>query len=173
MVTRLYVDIVNRRLVESASSSSPANLPAVFLGDTWRVSVGLFLPTNNFATPLAVWGNGSNIAEGGALYGEFGAQYTLRCAIGTAAAPLVDVASWTWHPFDAADPDTLSDPSLFTFTGEIPLDGAPLAAALLGLESLASELEFEIEGPLPAGAGKYSTILQAPITIHADIIKHP
>lgn len=173
MVTRLHIDIVNRRLVESATSSSPANVPAVFLGDTWRVSVGLFTPTNNFATPLAAWGMGPNIAEGGTLFGESASLYRLRCAVGTGAATLVAVSVFAWNALDAADPDAYFNPALFTFSGEIPLDGAPLAAALLGLESLTSELEFELEGPLPAGAGKYSTILQAPITIHADIIKHP
>lgn len=145
MVTRLFVDVQNRKLLESAGSTAPTNLPAVYREDNWRLVLSPLSPTENIATPYAP---------------ADAAAYSLRVAIGTAAAQLAftDAAGWTW---DAASK---------SWSGAIDLDTPALAAALSGVDSINSELELEVEGPTP---GLFLTLFQGKITINNDIIQHP
>ena len=142
MNLKLFLDIRNRRLVQSATNSAPFTLPPLFREDSVTVSIVLLEPTTSITNPFTLL----NVAD-----------MTIKFAIGTPAGDVLALAgaSWTRNNFAAS------------FTGALPLDTQEMADAFTDAASLSITRTVEVELTL---SGESATVFQGAITIKSEVI---
>ena len=142
MNLKLFLDIRNRRLVQSATNAAPFTLPPLFREDSVTVSIVLLEPTTSITNPFTLL----NVAD-----------MTIKFAIGTPAGDVLALAgaSWTRNNFAAS------------FTGALPLDTQEMADAFTDAASLSITRTVEVELTL---SGESATVFQGAITIKSEVI---
>jgi len=168
----LHVNTQKRRLVESAGSNSPKDMPALFREDTVRIHLWLANETGDFTNPLSEIGNLHSIA--------------VEAAIGLPdQPPEALVTNWGQvAAYDQSFADYLSANGLTYVDGmyvppgmqskvlqaDLNLNTTEMVNAFANAAGDTLERVFEIE---VTDGGRRHTVLQVPVTLHKDIITHP
>ena len=145
MVLKLYVDTFNRKLVSSATSALPVQLPSIFREDYIDLQIQLLEPSGSLTDPYTIVDISS---------------LSLQVAIGLPdATPEALQSTWT------------KNTSTNTFTGSLNINTTEMVAAFTAAtgDTINRSLEIEVEGT----ASQYHTVLQQGITLSKDIITHP
>lgn len=142
----LYIDLFQKRLVNGVTSQTNFQLPALFQGDTVPIKLAFLKPTGILTAPYSV---------------ESIANYGIRVAIGAAPTgtpggptPLALQTVWT-HAGDE-----------LSATGELSLSTAEVATHIGTASSKGAFFEVELSKD-----GKFDTVLQAGLTLKAEIIE--
>lgn len=172
MYLQLHVNTEKRRLVESAGSNSPKDMPALFREDNIRLQLWLAYETGDFTNPLQEIWNMHSIA--------------VEAAIGLPDQPpealvsTFNTASW----WDQSFQDYLTENNINYQDGmyvppgmqskvlqaDLNLNTTEMVNAFANATGDTLERVFEIE---VTDGGRRHTILQVPVTLHKDIITHP
>tara|TARA_Y100001938_G_scaffold150516_1_gene241804 strand:- start:699 stop:2453 length:1755 start_codon:yes stop_codon:yes gene_type:complete len=145
MKLKLFVDIFNRKLVTSATSDFPVQLPSIFREDHIELEIMLLEPTGNLTNPLST-------VDISAL--------SIQVAIGEPdSSP------------EALQTTFSKDTSTNKFSGTLNINTTEMVAAFNAAtgNTIARFLEIEVEGT----ASQYHTVLQQSVTLSKDIITHP
>lgn len=142
MNLKLYIDVKNRKLVESEASVTPVNLPDFFREDSTTLQIMLLEEQDDIVTPQAK----VDITN-----------MTMQVAIGDQSTYLAYQGTWT------------KDVAASTFTAELDLNTTEMVSAFTASndEAISSIFEVEIQE-----SGLISTVLQESITLTPDIIKN-
>ncbi len=140
----LFLDVVNRKLVTSATSGTPFTLPPFIRGDSLTLKITLLSPKATLINPFAV----VDISP-----------LTITAGIGTAGL-VADILTMQI--------DWVRDNAAGSFTGEFPLNTPEIEAAFVASNGAALRRVFEIE--IDTGGYK-TTALQIPATIVEDVLK--
>ena len=142
MNLKLFLDIRNRRLVQSTTNAAPFTLPPLYREDSLNIALVLLEPTTSITTPFTLL----NVAD-----------MTLKFAIGTPAGDVLALAGalWTRNNFAAS------------FTGALPIDTQEMADAFTDAASLSITRTVEVELTL---SGESATVFQGAITIKSEVI---
>jgi hypothetical protein len=145
MKLKLFVDIFNRKLVTSATSDMPVELPVIYREDYIDLEVMLLEPTGSLSDPLSTV-DISNLS--------------LQLAIGN---PDVDP--------EALQTTFTKNTTTNVFSGSININTTEMVAAFTAAtgNTISRSLEIEVEGT----ASQYHTVLQQSVTLSKDIITHP
>jgi hypothetical protein len=140
MQLSLFINTAERKLVKSATSDFPINLPTMFREDTLRLVITLLEPTGLFTAPVQTF----DISD-----------IDLKVGIGVIGSdPEVFQDTWT------------KDTTARTFTADVVLNTTELNAAFAaGGDTLARTLEVEVER-----SSKFHTVLHEAVTLSKDII---
>ena len=144
MKLKLFVDILNKRLVKSASSVVNKQLPALFKEDSIEFTITLLYPTETVVTPYTA----VDITNVG-----------LRVGIGDIDGTLyAHQNTWT------------KDLTNMTFTGEVTMNTTEMNDLFTtsAVESVSKVFEIEAEDP----ADKFTTCFQESVTVTNDVIKN-
>ena len=145
MKLKLFVDIFNRKLVTSATSDFPVQLPSIFREDHIELEIMLLEPTGNLTNPLST-------VDISAL--------SIQVAIGEPdSSP------------EALQTTFSKDTSTNKFSGTLNINTTEMVAAFNAAtgNTIARFLEIEVEGT----ASQYHTVLQQSVTLSKDIITLP
>lgn len=142
MNLKLYIDVKNRKLVESEASVTPVNLPDFFREDSTSLQIMLLEEQDDIEIPQAK----VDITN-----------MTMQVAIGDQSTYLAYQGTWT------------KDVAASTFTAELDLNTTEMVSAFTASndEAIASTFEVEVQE-----SGLISTVLQESITLSPDIIKN-
>ena len=145
MKLKLFVDIFNRKLVTSATSDFPVQLPNIFREDHIDLEIMLLEPTGNLTNPLSTVDISS---------------LSIQVAIGVPdSSP------------EALQTTFTKDTSTNKFSGDLNINTTEMVAAFNAASgnTLSRFLEIEVEGT----ANQYHTVLQQAVTLSKDIVTHP
>lgn len=145
MKLKLFVDIFNRKLVTSATSDFPVQLPNIFREDHIELEIMLLEPTGNLTSPLSTVDISS---------------LSIQVAIGNPdASP------------EALQTTFTKDTSTNKFSGDLNTNTTEMIAAFTAASgnTLSRFLEIEVEGT----SNQYHTVLQQAVTMSKDIVTHP
>ena len=145
MKLKLFVDIFNRKLVTSATSDFPVQLPNIFREDHIELEIMLLEPTGNLTNPLSTVDISS---------------LSIQVAIGDPdSSP------------EALQTTFSKDTSTNKFSGTLNTNTSEMIAAFNAAtgNTISRFLEIEVEGT----ASQYHTVLQQAVTLSKDIISHP
>lgn len=145
MKLKLFVDIFNRKLVTSATSDFPVQLPNIFREDHIELEIMLLEPTGNLTSPLSTVDISS---------------LSIQVAIGVPdSSP------------EALQTTFTKDTSTNKFSGALNINTTEMVAAFNSASgnTLSRFLEIEVEGT----ANQYHTVLQQAVTLSKDIVTHP
>lgn len=140
MQLSLFINTAERKLVKSATSDFPINLPTMFREDSLRLVITLLEPTGLFTAPVQTF----DISD-----------IDLKVGIGVIGSdPEVFQDTWT------------KDLTARTWTADVVLNTTELNAAFAaGGDTLARTLEIEVER-----SSKFHTVLHESVTLSKDII---
>ena len=145
MKLKLFVDIFNRKLVTSATSDFPVQLPSIFREDHIELEIMLLEPTGNLTNPLSTVDISS---------------LAIQVAIGEPdSSP------------EALQTTFSKDTATNKFSGTLNTNTTEMVAAFNAAtgNTIARFLEIEVEGT----ASQFHTVLQQSVTLSKDIITHP
>lgn len=148
---KLFIDADGGALVENASSTAPATLPPFTQGDSVELSIYILRRAEAYPVALGGLSPFSKINPSG---------LALRVGIGTptptvgSGSPIVYQNSWT------------IDSNENCFVGTLYFSPTACATALGASTSVQLTLEVEV-----SEGGTFSTILQAPVILRAELIE--
>jgi hypothetical protein len=142
MNLKIYIDVKERKLVESAISTVPVAFPEFFREDSMELSIMLLESQDSVTEPLAKL-DITNL--------------TMQAAIGDDTGYLAYQGTFT------------KDLAAATFTGELDLNTTEMVAAFVASSNATIASTFEIE--LQEG-GAISTVLHTDVSLSADIIRN-
>lgn len=148
---KLFVDVDGGQLVEGLNSPAATELPPFVQGDTIELSIYLLRRSSAYPVSLGGLSPFSKINPSG---------LSLRVGIGTptsavgTGSPIVYQNSWS------------IDSTEQCFVGTLYFTPSACATALGSATSVGLTLEIEV-----AESGAYSTVLQAPVTLKAELIE--
>ena len=145
MKLKLFVDIFNRKLVTSATSDFPIQLPSIFREDHLSLEVMLLEPTGSLTDPLSTIDISS---------------LSIQVGIGN---PDSDP--------EALQTTFTKNTTTNVFSGELNINTTEMTSAFNSASgnTLSRFLEIEVEGT----SGHYHTVIQTPVTLAKDIVTHP
>jgi hypothetical protein len=143
MQLSLYINTAERKLVKSATSDFPVNLPTMFREDTLRLVITLLEPTGKFTDPAQTF----DISD-----------IDLKVGIGVIGSdPEVFQDTWT------------KDLTARTWTADLVMNTTELNSAFTAAstDNLARTFEVEVER-----SSKFHTVLHEAVTLSKDIIRN-
>ena len=145
MILKLYVDILNRELMDSATSVSTVRLPEMFREDTVKLQITLMEPADNLVAPFSL----VDITN-----------LDLKVGVGDQTELVALQDTWT--------KDTSA--TAMTYTADLSLNTTELNAIFTADSSLTSitrKFEIEVEEN-----SKFHTVYSTDISISQDTVKN-